>query len=89
MTTGRTFYDWGGKPAIVQDGAARVVPAISGAWAEADWALVTKQGLSTGRDAFDERFAAWGLPDLDGWYQRPDPARPHDSYMKVRLYASR
>ena len=62
---------------------------IGGKWTEADWALVTTQGASIGRDAFDDRFAAWGLPDLDDWYQRPDPTRGYDSYGKARLYASR
>lgn len=95
MTTGVTFYDWGGKPALIQDGQARAVFTIGGAWKGAlpeDGVAVTSvrsTGLSIGRDEFDARFSAWGLADLDGWYQAPDPDRPFDSYAKARFYASR
>jgi hypothetical protein len=76
-----TFYDWGGKPAIVQDGLARAVFASGGAWKGAlpedgvSVAAIRASGVSIGRDEFDSRFAAWGLTDLEGWYQRRDPNR--------------
>ena len=95
MTTGVTFYDWGGKPALIQVGQVRAVFMIGGAWAEAPQddgvavASVRSTGLSIGRDEFDARFSAWGLADLDGWYQVPDPERPFDSYAKARAWASR
>ena len=81
MTTGVTFYDWGGKPALIQDGQVSAVFTIGGAWAGAAQddgvavASVRSTGLSIGRDEFDARFSAWGLADLDGWYQRRDPFR--------------
>lgn len=83
MTTGCTFYDWGGKPAIVQDGKARAVFTIGGAWQGelpgdgVNVAALRAAVLSIGRDAFDDRFVLWCLTGLDGWYQRRDSARPY------------
>jgi len=95
MTTGVTLYGWGGKPALIQDGQARAVMMIGGAWKGAlpddgvSAATIRSSGLSIGRDEFDARFARWGLSDLDGWYQRRDPERGFDSYAKARAWAYR
>lgn len=95
--TVRTFYDWSGKPAVIQDGQARAVFTIGGAWKGAvaedgvTVASVRSTGLSIGRDEFDARFggAPWNVPDLEGWFQRRDPARTFDGYAKARAWASR
>lgn len=89
MTTGVTYRNWGGKPALTQDGQARAVLTIGGAWTEADWATVTRGGASIGEGRFADMFAGWSLADLDGWYQRRDPTRPFDSYAKARFWAFR
>lgn len=75
MTTGVTFYDWGGKPALIKDSEARAVLSRSGAWIGAapddglSVAAIRSAGLSIGRDEFSARFSAWGLADLEGWFQ--------------------
>jgi hypothetical protein len=94
MTTGVTFYDWGGKPALIQDGQARAVFTIGGTWGGAApedgvaVASVRSTGLSIGRDEFDARFSAWGLADLDGWYRSRTSTAPNDTYAKARRFAS-
>ena len=100
MSTGRTYWDWRGKPTISLNGAARYVAAAGGAWTGGDTktavslATLAAQATSIGRDVFDDRFAGppWSLPDLTDasgteWYQRPDPGRPFDSYARARLFA--
>lgn len=89
MTTGVTYRNWQGKPALTQDGQARAVLVRGGAWTVVDWLTVTRQGASIGEGKFADMFAGWNLPDLAGWYQRRDPARPYDSYAKARRAAYR
>ena len=95
MTTGVTYRNWQGKPALTQDGQARVVFASGGAWTGGnasdgiDHATVAREGASIGEGHFADMFAGWNLPDLAGRYQRRDPARPYDSYAKARRAAYR
>lgn len=60
-------------------------------------ATVRTQALSIGEGEFADRFSGppWNGPDLgppterDVWYQRCDPDRPYDSYVKARAWAAR
>lgn len=95
MTTGVTYRNWRGKPALTQDGQARVVLSPGGEWTPpfadeaAGFLAVSRDAASIGEGKFADMFEAWKLPDLDGWYQRRDPARPYDSYAKARRAAFR
>lgn len=91
MTTGVTYYDWAGRPALTLDGQARAILAPGSAWTGADFLAVSRQGASIGEGAFANRFNGppWNAPDLPGWYQRRDPTRPYDSYAKARFWASK
>ena len=95
MTPGITYRNWRGKPALTQDGQARALLAPGGAWIGGkssdgiDHTTVVREGASIGEGHFADMFAGWNLPDLDGWYQRRDPARPYDSYFKARRAAYR
>ena len=81
MTTGVTYRAWQGKPVLEKDGQTRFVAAIGGAWTgdtpatALDIAIIRKEAPSIGEGAFADRFASWGLADLDGWYQSRDPSR--------------
>jgi hypothetical protein len=94
MSTGVTYRNWNGKPALTQDGEARAVLEVGGGWIGADtdsgvdFLTVSRSGASIGEGHFADMFADWNLPDLEGWYQRRDPNRPYDSYAKARFWAS-
>ncbi len=81
MTTGVTYRAWQGKPVLEKDGETRFVDMICGDWTgdtddtALDIAIIRKEAPSIGEGNFADRFAAWGLVDLDGWYQSRDPAR--------------
>ena len=81
MTTGVTYRVWQGKPVLEKDGETRFVAVIGGDWTgdtretALDIAIIRKEAPSIGEGAFADRFAAWGLVDLDDWYQSRDPAR--------------
>lgn len=98
MTAGVTLRDWNGRPALEsQDGAVRYIASPGEGWTgvtgETAVALATirAEAVSIGRDEFDARFggAPWNVPDLEGWFQRRDPARTFDGYAKARAWASR
>lgn len=95
MTTGVTYRVWQGKPVLEKDGQTRFVDAIGGAWTghtpetALDIGIIRREAPSIGEGNFADRFAAWGLTDLDGWYQRRDPSRGFDSYAKARAWAYR
>ncbi len=89
MTTGVTYRNWQGRPALTQDGQPRSVAKSGDKWASVDFATVMREAASIGEGHFADMFAAWNLPDLTGWYQRRDPARPYDSYSKARRAAYR
>ena len=97
MTAGVTYYDWNGRPALTRDGQVRYVAAPGGVWTGATdgsavaLATLRAEAASIGEGAFADRFNGppWNTPDLDGWYQRRDPARPFDSYAKARFWAFR
>ncbi len=88
MTTGTTYYDLVGRPALARDGKAMTVAAKGGKWTAISVSAL-RPAVNIGEGAFADRFAAWNLPDLDGWFQRRDPARPYDSYAKARRAAFR
>lgn len=97
MTTGVTYRVWQGKPVLEKDGQTRFVAAIGGAWTgntpetALDIATIRREAPSIGEGEFSDRFGGdpWNAPDLEGWYQRRDPARTFDSYAKARFFASR
>jgi hypothetical protein len=96
MTIGVTLYSWNGRPALEsQDGRVRYIASPGEGWTgkttETAVALATirAEAVTIGRDEFDARFggAPWNVPDLEGWFQRRDPARPFDSYARTRAWA--
>jgi hypothetical protein len=95
MTTGVTYRNWKGRPALTQDGQVRAMKARLGDWLGADeadgidWRTVMAEAASIGEGHFSDMFADWGMKDLEGWYQRRDVARPYDSYAKARIWAAR
>lgn len=97
MTTGVTYYAWGGRPALTLDGQVRYIASPGGGWigdtegSAVSLATIRREAASIGEGAFSDRFNGppWNAPDLDGWYQRRDPNRPYDSYAKARFWAGR
>lgn len=97
VTTGVTYYEWAGRPALTLDGQVRFIPSPGEGWTSVSGgspvslATIRREAASIGEGAFSDRFDAppWNAPDLDGWYQRRDPNRPYDSYAKARFWASR
>jgi len=97
MTTGVTYCDWAGRPALTQDGQVRYIAAPGAGWigdtegSAVSLATIRREAASIGEGAFSDRFNGppWNAPDLDGWYQRRDPNRPYDSYAKARFWAGR
>lgn len=94
MSKGLTYRNWRGRPALTKDGAARVVMTVGGGWIGAkaedgiDALTIAREGASIGEGHFADMFAAWRLPDLDGWYQsRAD--RPFSSLAAARAWARR
>ncbi|WP_162854565.1 hypothetical protein [Sphingobium estronivorans] len=92
LTIGVIFYSWNGRPALEsQDGRLRYIASPGTGWIGATdetattGATLRAHAITIGRDEFDDRFSGvpWNVPDLDGWFQRRDPARPFDSYRRM------
>lgn len=98
MPQGITLRAWKGRPLLERaDGQVRYIASPGGSWiggteeTAVTIATVRAESISIGRDEFDDRFAGppWNVPDLDGWFQRRNPARGFDSYAKARAWAHR
>lgn len=93
MSTGVTYRVWNGRPVLEQDGQARTVLAINGAWTgdtpqtALDIATIRAQAPSVGEGHFNDVFALWNLPDLDGWFVSRTSTQPYDTYRKARFWA--
>ena len=62
MTTGVTYHDWAGRPALTLDGQVRYIAAAGGGWtgdtegSAVSLATIRREAASIGEGAFSDRF---------------------------------